>query len=68
MIPKSSLAKMARKIAKRNQAGRVSKDAIALLKSYIEDSAREIASSAKKLAKHAGRSTVTSSDIKLVIK
>jgi histone H3/H4 len=68
MIPKASIAKIARRMAKRNQVGRVSDDGIILLKSQVEDMGREIASSAKRLAKHAGRNTVTSADIKLVIK
>lgn len=68
MIPKASIAKIARQMAKRNQIGRVSDDGVKLLKSYIDDMGREIAASAKKLAKHAGRNTVTSADVKLVIK
>ncbi|MBI4399956.1 histone family protein [Candidatus Micrarchaeota archaeon] len=46
-------------------AERVSEDAAEALATVLEDFATQIASRAVKLAKHAGRKTVTADDIKL---
>lgn len=56
------------KILKNAGADRVSDKAKAALKNVIEDIADEIASSAVKLANHAGRKTVKAGDIKLAAK
>ena len=56
------------KILKKAGAKRVSDKAKIALKSIIEDKAEEIASSAVKLAIHAGRQTVKAGDIKLALK
>ena len=46
-------------------AGRVSRDAAEALASILEQKGTKIAVKAIKLARHAGRKTVTSDDIKL---
>ena len=46
-------------------AGRVSRDAAEALASILEQKGTQIAVKAIKLARHAGRKTVTSDDIKL---
>jgi len=46
-------------------AGRVSKDAAEALASILEQRGASIATKAVKLARHAGRKTVTGDDIKL---
>jgi histone H3/H4 len=64
MIPLAAMEK----ILKHAGAERVADDAKAALKEVIEDIADEIASSAIKLAGHAGRKTVKANDIKLAAK
>ena len=56
------------KILKKAGAERVSDKAKAALKDAVEDIAEEIASSAVRLAVHAGRKTVKAGDIKLAAK
>lgn len=56
------------KILKRCGAERVSDKAKVALKNIIEDKADEIAATAVRLAKHAGRKTVKAGDIKLATK
>jgi len=46
-------------------AGRVSRDAAEALAGILEQKGAQIAGKAVKLARHAGRKTVTSDDIKL---
>ncbi len=46
-------------------AGRVSKDAAEALAAILEQKGGQIATKAVKLARHAGRKTVTGDDIKL---
>lgn len=46
-------------------AGRVSKDAAEALSAILEQKGTQIAAKAVKLARHAGRKTVTGDDIKL---
>jgi DNA-binding protein len=54
-------------LLKKAGAERVSEDAKAELKNYLEQRANEIGVEAVKLCKHAGRKTVNASDIRLVI-
>lgn len=56
------------KVLKLAGAERVSDKAKAALKDVVEDKANEIASSAVRLAMHAGRKTVKAGDIKLAAK
>ena len=56
------------KIMKKAGAERVSDKSKVALKAVLEDIAEEIASSAVKLAMHAGRKTVKAGDIKLAAK
>ena len=56
------------KILKSAGAQRVSDKAKSALKEVLEETADEIASSAVKLAQHAGRKTIKSGDIKLAVK
>ena len=56
------------KILKNAGAQRVSDKAKSALKEVLEETADEIASSAVKLAQHAGRKTIKSGDIKLAVK
>ncbi|MBS3137071.1 NFYB/HAP3 family transcription factor subunit [Candidatus Woesearchaeota archaeon] len=56
------------KILKKCGAERVSDKAKIALKNIIEDKADEIAINAVRLAKHAGRKTIKSGDIKLATK
>jgi len=56
------------KIMKNAGAERVSDKSKAALKNIIEDIAEEIATSAVRLANHAGRKTVKAGDIKLAAK
>lgn len=55
-----------KRIIKESGAERVSDDAAATLADAMEDYAETIAIEAIKLAKHAGRKTITDADIKLV--
>ncbi len=56
------------KILKSQGAERVSDKAKAALKDAVEEVAMKIAENAVKLANHAGRKTVKSSDVKLAAK
>lgn len=53
------------RLLRKSGAERVSPQAAAALRDVLEDAAARIASKAAKLAKHAGRKTVTEEDIKL---
>ena len=64
LIPLAAMEKM----LKQGGANRVSDKAKAALKEVLEEYAEKIAQSAVKLAMHAGRKTVKSSDIKLAAK
>jgi len=56
-----------KRIMKENGAARVSEDAAQKLRDITEQFIIEISSEATKMAKHAGRKTVTPEDIELVI-
>lgn len=56
------------KILKKAGAARVSNDAKVELRDTIEEIADEIGEKAVKLAKHSGRKTIKSADIKLAAK
>jgi histone H3/H4 len=60
-LPIAAIERLIRKAG----ASRVSPDAAAALRDILEERASEIASRAVKLAKHAGRKTVTEADVKL---
>lgn len=53
------------RIAKKNGAERISEDATKELAVILEEYGSKIATEAVKLAKHAGRKTVTAEDIRL---
>ncbi|BDC36657.1 MAG: histone family protein [Candidatus Methanoliparum thermophilum] len=53
------------RIAKKSGAERISEDAKVELAKILEDYGSKIASEAVKLAKHAGRKTIKTEDIKL---
>jgi len=63
-MPELPIAAIERLIRK-GGASRVSPQAAAALRDVLEDSANRIAAKAAKLAKHAGRKTVTEEDIRL---
>ena len=56
-----------KRLIKNAGAARISDDAAMALAEAMEEYAEEISIQAVKLAKHAGRKTVTADDIKLVI-
>ena len=56
-----------KRLIKNAGAARISDDAAIALAEAMEEYAEEISIQAVKLAKHAGRKTVTADDIKLVI-
>ena len=56
-----------KRIIKSACAARISDDAAVALGDAMEEYAEEVALQAVKVAKHAGRKTVTADDIKLVI-
>ena len=53
------------RLLKKSGAARVSPQAAVALRDVLEDAAARIAGKAAKLAKHAGRKTVTEEDVKL---
>ena len=56
-----------KRLIKNAGAARISDDAAMALAEAIEEYAEDVSLQAVKLAKHAGRKTVTADDIKLVI-
>lgn len=56
-----------RRIFRSQGADRVSDDAVALLREYLEKVAREIALEAVEASQHANRKTVTDEDVKFAI-
>ena len=56
-----------KRIIKASGAARISDDAAIELANALEDYAEVVAEQAVKLAKHAGRKTVTAEDVKLAI-
>ena len=56
-----------KRLIKNAGAARISDDAAAALAEAMEEYAEDVSLQAVKLAKHAGRKTVTADDIKLVI-
>ena len=63
-MPELPIAAVER-LMRKSGAERVSPQAAAALRSVLEESATRISSRAAKLAKHAGRKTVTEEDIRL---
>ncbi len=62
-LPKAPIERL----IKRAGAERVSDEAVEALADYLEEYAIKVATRAIKLARHAGRKTVTKDDIKLAL-
>ena len=67
-LPVAPIDFIMKKVGKMVGVERVSREASAALTHHLEDIGIEISKSAVRVAKHAGRTTVKTSDIKLAIK
>ncbi len=67
-LPVTPIEKILKKVGKIVGVERVSKEAATALTKHLEDIGIEISESAVRVAKHAKRTTVKTSDIKLAIK
>ncbi len=67
-IPKTVIKRILTEYVGKNKKVRFSNEAVEKLIDYLEDIGVDIANDAIRLAKHAGRTTITLDDIKMVLR